>query len=87
MGDMKVHILKFGQKGMKQATVVHTLITLQLVMLKTIQRLIQDSIKTVLAEEIHFGKLSKSGGIAYVSLEKGKIEVKFKENTKKREKV
>ena len=51
------------------------------------QRLIQDSIKTVLAEEILFGKLSKSGGIAYISLEKGKIEVKFKENTKKREKV
>jgi ATP-dependent Clp protease ATP-binding subunit ClpA len=54
---------------------------------RPMQRLIQDSIKTVLAEEILFGKLSKSGGIAYVSLEKGKIEVKFKENTKKREKV
>jgi ATP-dependent Clp protease ATP-binding subunit ClpA len=54
---------------------------------RPMQRLIQDSIKTVLAEEILFGKLSKSGGIAYVSLEDGKIEVKFKENTKKREKV
>jgi ATP-dependent Clp protease ATP-binding subunit ClpA len=54
---------------------------------RPMQRLIQDSIKTVLAEEILFGKLSKSGGIAYVSLEEGKIEVKFKENTKKREKV
>jgi len=54
---------------------------------RPMERLIQDSIKKLLAEEILFGKLSKSGGIAYVSLEEDKIQVKFKENTKKKEKV
>ena len=54
---------------------------------RPMQRLIQDSIKTVLAEEILFGKLSKSGGIAYVSLKDNEIKVDFKENTKKKEKV
>ena len=54
---------------------------------RPMQRLIQDSIKTVLAEEILFGKLSKSGGVAYVSLLDNKIKVKFKENSKKKEKV
>ena len=54
---------------------------------RPMQRLIQDSIKTVLAEEILFGKLSKSGGIAYVSLEDNEIKVDFKETTKKKEKV
>ena len=54
---------------------------------RPMQRLIQDSIKTVLAEEILFGKLSKSGGIAYISLSDNKIQVKFKENSKKKEKV
>ena len=54
---------------------------------RPMQRLIQDSIKTVLAEEILFGKLSKSGGIAYISLLDNKIQVKFKENSKKKEKV
>ena len=54
---------------------------------RPMQRLIQDSIKTVLAEEILFGKLSKSGGVAYVSLLDNKIKVKFKENSKKIEKV
>ena len=54
---------------------------------RPMQRLIQDSIKTVLAEEILFGKLSKSGGIAYVSLEEDQIKVDFKETSKKKEKV
>ena len=54
---------------------------------RPMQRLIQDSIKTVLAEEILFGKLSKSGGIAYVSLEDNEIKVDFKETSKKKEKV
>ena len=54
---------------------------------RPMQRLIQDSIKTVLAEEILFGKLSKSGGIAYISLAYNKIQVEFKENSKKKEKV
>ena len=54
---------------------------------RPMQRLIQDSIKTVLAEEILFGKLSKSGGIAYVSLKDNEIKVDFKENSKKKEKV
>ena len=54
---------------------------------RPMQRLIQDSIKTVLAEEILFGKLSKSGGIAYVTLEDDNIKVEFKENIKKKEKV
>ena len=42
---------------------------------RPMQRLIQDTIKTVLAEEILFGKLSKAGGTAYVTLEEGKIKV------------
>ena len=54
---------------------------------RPMQRLIQDTIKTVLAEEILFGKLSKSGGIASVTLEKGEIKVNLIENTKKKEKV
>ena len=54
---------------------------------RPMQRLIQDSIKTVLAEEILFGKLSKSGGIAYVTLKDNEIKVDFKENSKKKEKV
>ena len=54
---------------------------------RPMQRLIQDTIKTVLAEEILFGKLSKSGGIASVILEEGKIKVNLTENTKKKEKV
>ena len=54
---------------------------------RPMQRLIQDSIKTVLAEEILFGKLSKSGGIAYVTLDDDKIKVSYKENTKKKEKA
>ena len=54
---------------------------------RPMQRLIQDSIKTVLAEEILFGKLSKSGGIALVSLEDNEIKVDFKETSKKKEKV
>ena len=45
---------------------------------RPMQRLIQDSIKTVLAEEILFGKLSKSGGIAFVSLKDNEIKVEFK---------
>ena len=54
---------------------------------RPMQRLIQDSIKTVLAEEILFGKLSKSGGIAFVSLKDNEIKVEFKETSKKKEKV
>lgn len=54
---------------------------------RPMQRLIQDTIKTVLAEEILFGKLSKTGGIASVILEEGKIKVNLTENTKKKEKV
>ena len=54
---------------------------------RPMQRLIQDSIKTVLAEEILFGKLSKAGGIAYVELKNGKISIEFKENSKQKEKI
>ena len=54
---------------------------------RPMQRLIQDSIKTVLAEEILFGKLSKAGGIAYVELKNGEISIKFKENSKQKEKI
>ncbi len=54
---------------------------------RPMQRLIQDSIKTELAEEILFGKLSKAGGIAYVELKKGKISIEFKENSKQKEKI
>ena len=54
---------------------------------RPMQRLIQDTIKTVLAEEILFGKLSKSGGLASVILEDGEIKVNLTEGTKKKEKV
>ena len=54
---------------------------------RPMQRLIQDTIKTVLAEEILFGKLSKAGGIASVTLENGKINVNLTENPNKKEKV
>ena len=54
---------------------------------RPMQRLIQDTIKTVLAEEILFGKLSKSGGLASVILEDGEIKVNLTESTKKKEKV
>ena len=54
---------------------------------RPMQRLIQDSIKTVLAEEILFGKLSKAGGIAYVELKNGKISIEFKDNSKQKEKI
>ena len=54
---------------------------------RPMQRLIQDSIKTVLAEEILFGKLSKVGGTAYVELKNGEISIEFKENSKQKEKI
>ena len=54
---------------------------------RPMQRLIQDTIKTVLAEEILFGKLSKTGGVASVTLVNGKINVKLTENPNKKEKV
>jgi ATP-dependent Clp protease ATP-binding subunit ClpA len=54
---------------------------------RPMERLIQNSIKKMLAEEILFGELSKAGGIAYVDLVDNEISIKFKENTKKREKV
>ena len=54
---------------------------------RPMQRLIQDTIKTVLAEEILFGKLSKAGGVASITLEGGEIKVNLTENSKKKEKV
>ena len=54
---------------------------------RPMQRLIQDTIKTVLAEEILFGKLSKAGGVASVTLVNGKINVNLTENPYKKEKV
>ena len=54
---------------------------------RPMQRLIQDTIKTVLAEEILFGKLSKAGGVASVTLVDGKINVNLTENPNKKEKV
>ncbi len=54
---------------------------------RPMERLIQDSIKKMLAEEILFGKLSKVGGTAYVELKDGEISIEFKENIKKKEKV
>ena len=54
---------------------------------RPMQRLIQDTIKTVLAEEILFGKLSKAGGVASVTLVNGKINVNLTENPSKKEKV
>ena len=54
---------------------------------RPMQRLIQDTIKKELAEQILFGNLSKNGGIAYVDLNKGNIDIKYKENIKKKEKV
>ena len=54
---------------------------------RPMQRLIQDTIKKELAEQILFGNLSKNGGIAYIDLNKGNIDIKYKENIKKKEKV
>ena len=54
---------------------------------RPMERLIQDSIKKMLAEEILFGKLSKAGGTAYVELKDGEISIEFKENIKKKDKV
>ena len=54
---------------------------------RPMERLIQDSIKRKLAEEILFGKLSKSGGIAYVDIIDKGISIKFKQNLKQKEKV
>ena len=54
---------------------------------RPMERLIQNSIKKMLAEEILFGKLSKVGGTAYVELKDGEISIEFKENIKKKEKV
>ncbi|MEO1955034.1 MAG: AAA family ATPase, partial [Gammaproteobacteria bacterium] len=54
---------------------------------RPMQRLIQDTIKKELAEQILFGNLSKNGGIAYVDLNKGNIDIKYKENIKNKEKV
>ena len=54
---------------------------------RPMERLIQDSIKKMLAEEILFGKLSKVGGTAYVDLKDGEISIEFKENSKRKEKV
>ena len=54
---------------------------------RPMQRLIQETIKKELAEQILFGDLSKNGGIAYVDLKKGKINIKYEENIKKPVKV
>ena len=54
---------------------------------RPMERLIQNSIKKMLAEEILFGKLSKVGGTAYVELKDGEISIEFKENIKNKEKV
>ena len=54
---------------------------------RPMERLIQNSIKKMLAEEILFGKLSKLGGTAYVNLKDGEISIEFKENLKRKEKV
>jgi ATP-dependent Clp protease ATP-binding subunit ClpA len=47
---------------------------------RPMQRLIQDTIKKDLAEQILFGSLSKNGGVATVELKKDKINIKYKEN-------
>jgi ATP-dependent Clp protease ATP-binding subunit ClpA len=54
---------------------------------RPMQRLIQDTIKKELAEQILFGDLSKNGGIASIDIKNGKIEIKYQENIKKKEKV
>ena len=54
---------------------------------RPMERLIQDSIKKLLAEEILFGKLSKVGGTAHVDLKDGEISIEFKENSKRKDKV
>ena len=54
---------------------------------RPMQRLIQDTIKKELAEQILFGNLSKNGGFALIDLKHGKIDIKYQENIKKKEKV
>ena len=54
---------------------------------RPLQRVVNDHIKKPLSKEILFGKLSKSGGVASVTLEEGKIRVKLTENLNKKEKA
>ena len=54
---------------------------------RPMERLIQDTIKKKLAEEILFGKLSKNGGIAYVNIKDQEVSIEFRENIGHKEKV
>ena len=54
---------------------------------RPMERLIQDTIKKKLAEEILFGKLSKNGGIAYVDIKDQEVSIDFRENIGHKEKV
>ena len=51
---------------------------------RPMQRLIQESIKKTLADEILFGKLSSHGGTAIVDVEEGKIKINIEKNTEKK---
>jgi len=43
---------------------------------RPMQRLIQEKIKRQLAEDVLFGKLSKNGGTAYITVEDGDLKVR-----------
>ena len=50
------------------------------------ERLIQETIKKLLAEEILFRKLAKGGGEAFIDIKENKITISYKEHSP-REKV
>lgn len=54
---------------------------------RPMQRLIQETIKKPLAEEILFGKFSSQGGIVYVDQKGDELVLKLKDLTRKRDKV
>ena len=53
---------------------------------RPMERLIQETIKKLLAEEILFGKLAKGGGEAFIDIKENKITISYKEHSP-REKV
>jgi ATP-dependent Clp protease ATP-binding subunit ClpA len=51
------------------------------------QRLIQETIKKPLAEEILFGKFSSKGGIVYVDEENDELTMELKDSVKSKDRV
>jgi len=54
---------------------------------RPMQRLIQETIKKPLAEEILFGKFSSKGGIVYVDEENDELTMELKDSVKSKDRV